>query len=353
MSALAIADDATGALETGAQLASPGAAAQVWFGEGLPRADHAGPLVVDTETRHLPAQEAYRCIRMLPAGGVKRIFKKTDSTLRGNIAAEFRALLELFPGRPLVYAPAYPALGRTVQGGELLVDGRPLAETEFARDPLNPVQGGSIPALLRDCGALVVCAARPEDLARSLAHTAVIVCDGSSDADLAATAAVLRGCGRPCLAAGTAAFAGHWFGSPAPVRPVTAVSRCLVVNGSLHPASRRQVTSAQAGGWPILTTPDERLGDPLEVARWLARCVRDTLNEGDFDGLMVFGGDTLYAILRALGIQLVGALGELLPGIPLARARWGEERLTLITKAGGFGPPDQLRLIRAALEKQA
>ncbi|MBI4874239.1 MAG: hypothetical protein HY822_06375 [Acidobacteria bacterium] len=355
MPALAIADDATGALETGAQFARRGAATQVWFGEGWPERDRAAALVIDTETRHLPPREAYRRVRELPAGGFQRVYKKTDSTLRGNISAEFRALLEMFPGRPLVYAPAYPALGRTVERGELLVDGRPLAESAFAKDPLNPVREGSIPALLGDCGAPVVCVAGPEELAAALERAAVIVCDGSTDADLVAVAAVLDASERLCLAAGPAAFAGHWIGSPAPPRPVPppAVRHCLIVNGSLHPASRRQVEAAGESDWPILTTPHELLGDPLSVARRLALSVRDTLEEGGFDGVIVFGGDTLRAILSALDIRMVTAFGELLPGVPLSRARWREGRLALITKAGGFGSPDELRLIRRALERQA
>ena len=61
------------------------------------------------------------------------IYKKTDSTLRGNIAAELRALADLFPTWRIGYAPAYPALGRTVKNGVLYVDDVPVSETAVRR----------------------------------------------------------------------------------------------------------------------------------------------------------------------------------------------------------------------------
>jgi D-threonate/D-erythronate kinase len=355
MTILSLADDATGALEVGAQFASGGTAARVWFGDepaGVPAGPPGAALVIDTETRHLSPRAAHDRVFRVAGGGADFIFKKTDSTLRGNIAAEFRALLELFPERPLVYAPAYPALGRTVAGGELFVDGLPLRETAFARDPLNPVRDGFIPALLAECGARVEIVADPARIG-SLEAGVLYVCDGSKDADLAAAASALHRSGQPCVAAGPGAFAGHWIRPLAafslPQRPVA--GRCLIVNGSLHPVSRRQTEIASDGGWPILNTPEDRRNDPLAIAQKLALSVRAALARDPFDGLVVFGGDTLYAILKALEIDIVEACGELLPGVPLSRARWRNRDLALITKAGGFGQPDVLASIRRSLER--
>jgi len=47
--------------------------------------------------------------------GIRFLYLKTDSTLRGNIGSEISAVLAAFPGSPLVYAPAYPRMGRTVR----------------------------------------------------------------------------------------------------------------------------------------------------------------------------------------------------------------------------------------------
>ena len=95
---LILADDFTGALDTGVQFAACGIPTRVVVGEQVDlAASDAAVLVVDTETRHLPAAEAYAVIAKLTrdamSAGVFSIYKKTDSALRGNIGAELSALL--------------------------------------------------------------------------------------------------------------------------------------------------------------------------------------------------------------------------------------------------------------------
>jgi D-threonate/D-erythronate kinase len=374
MRILALADDATGALEVGAQFARETGPVPVWFGVEPPDLEmFAGSqcLVIDTETRHLTPQEASARVRRFARPDFAAVYKKTDSTLRGNIAAEFRALLEAWPERPLVYVPAYPDLGRTVVSGELLVDGRPLVESAFARDPLNPATDGRIAVLLQDCGVPVTLVPQPAQLAAALASGGILVCDGSRNEDLRAVADVLRASPVQALAAGPGAFALHWVRALAPrvssesARPC--VGRCLVVNGSRHPSSREQVRWALdqgwqvivwrgmdtplegSGHWTVITTDIQPLDDPAVVARALGRSVRQALEAAAFDTLVVFGGDTTHAILAALKIEVVMACEELLPGVPLSRA--GD--VTMITKAGGFGRADLLGAIRGLLERNS
>ena len=119
MQVLAIADDTTGALEVGAQFAADGVQS---FVTARPRlAGGSTALVVDTQSRHIkPGRAADRVVRIATAAvsaGIRHVFKKTDSTLRGNISAEFQALLGVFPESVLVYVPAYPRMGRVVTGG--------------------------------------------------------------------------------------------------------------------------------------------------------------------------------------------------------------------------------------------
>jgi uncharacterized protein YgbK (DUF1537 family) len=360
----ALADDATGALEVGARFACVSGPAPVWLGADPPDPAtfaEAECLVVDTETRHLTPREAGARVRRFALPGAAWVYKKTDSTLRGNIAAEFRALMEAWPGRPLVYVPAYPDLGRTVVDGELLVDGRPLSQTAFARDPLNPSAVGNIKELLGP----VTLVRQPAQLAEALTGGGILVCDGSRNEDLAAVAEVLRASPVNALAAGPGAFAGHWVRALLPnevsVSARPRVERCLVVNGSRHPASREQVRWAAEQGWQVvvwrgrgtalaglepwtvITTADETLDAPPAVAHELARA----MSQADFDALLVFGGDTLHAICAALKIEVVMACEELLPGVPLARAGG----ITLITKAGGFGEADLAGAIRQIVER--
>ena len=93
---LIVADDFTGALDTAAALAREGIATGVVTLDGLPggrlsQADiqRETVLVVDTESRHLPAEKAYEIYHTLcsSAQEIPHVYIKTDSVLRGNLSA--------------------------------------------------------------------------------------------------------------------------------------------------------------------------------------------------------------------------------------------------------------------------
>ena len=109
---LIIADDFTGALDTGVQFAGHGIRTRVVVDPDVDfSAYEAEVLVVDTETRHLPAAEAYQVVSRLTgraqAAGVRYIYKKTDSALRGNVGSELAAVLEASQARQLPFLPAF------------------------------------------------------------------------------------------------------------------------------------------------------------------------------------------------------------------------------------------------------
>ena len=126
---LILADDFTGALDTGVQFAACGIPTRVVVGEQVDfAASDAAVLVVDTETRHLPAAEAYAVIAKLTrdamSAGVFSIYKKTDSALRGNIGAELSALLKTSGERQLPLLPCDP--GRSTLYQRRACDREPL-----------------------------------------------------------------------------------------------------------------------------------------------------------------------------------------------------------------------------------
>jgi uncharacterized protein YgbK (DUF1537 family) len=248
------------------------------------------------------------------------IYKKTDSTLRGNIAPEFRALLDAFPGRSILYSPAYPALNRTVRGGLLYLSGTPAHLTEFARDPIDPIRTNDLKRLLVDVPAEIV--------------------DGETDADVTAAAQALLEHADSRIAAGPAALAGALAAQvrlprqPAP--PPPRLSSCLVINGSLHPASSAQVAYAREHRcldqrWRVFE--EDPGGAGLERAQRLGELVRHYLDATPAEALMVFGGDSALGIHLAMGSPPLTPYRELLPGVPLSHCG----NLYWITKAGGFG----------------
>ncbi|MBI3470780.1 MAG: hypothetical protein HY013_05435 [Candidatus Solibacter usitatus] len=309
MELLALADDLTGALEVGALWAAR-VTTELRLDPDVPA------LVIDTETRHLPAVEAALRVNELARearqAGVARLFKKTDSTLRGNIGAELEAILSAWPGLPLIYAPAYPVMGRTVRSGVLYVNGVPVSETSFSADALNPVSGSFIPGVLTpQCGRPVL-SITPAAL-RNAAPGSIHVCDGETEDDLEAVAR-----GGFVLNAGPSGLAQHLFSRPP--APLPRVPCAAILNGSRHPVSIEQARLAQGCGWPVLG----RDGGP---------------DAQGFPALVVFGGDTAFAFLDRLGVRSLWPLGEVLPGVPISRFEHDGRRRYLITKAGASARP--------------
>jgi uncharacterized protein YgbK (DUF1537 family) len=62
--------------------------------------------------------------------------------------------------------------------------------------------------------------------------------------------------------------------------------------------------------------------------------------------LAVFGGDTLLGIAEVLGIDYIEPGEEILPGIALSRAEGRKGSIPIVTKAGAFGPPGLIGVIR-------
>ena len=338
---LILADDFTGALDTGVQFAACGIPTRVVVGEQVDfAANDAAVLVVDTETRHLPAAEAYAVIAKLTreamSAGVFSIYKKTDSALRGNIGAELSALLKTSGGRQLPFLPAFPQLDRVT-----------------------------------------------------------LVFDAGSLDDLASTGRALFQNGKPRLMAGCAGFAALLpdLMKMTERRTVTMPKldpRLLVVCGSVNSITLRQLDVAEQNGFSRLRlTPRQKL-DPgywesengkealqgiNEMLAANPRCIIETNDEGgnqptadyaaarglDLEGLRVgiassighmlgklftspalgtlplTGGDTLLQCMNCVGIKELEPVCEVEKGVVLARFTYCGCTRYVITKSGGFG----------------
>src|SRR5918994_2700989 len=147
-----IADDLTGAGDAGVQLVHAGYRTAVFFRESGVLADDLDAVAFDTDSRAMPAGFAAK--RVLEAARAAReariVYKKLDSTLRGNVAAELAAALGGSGRKHIVFAPAFPAAGRTTVGGTQRVHGVPVDETEMANDPHTPVTNAHVPSLLAE-----------------------------------------------------------------------------------------------------------------------------------------------------------------------------------------------------------
>ena len=408
---LILADDFTGALDTGVRLALAGVATRVaTLREGSPRMPRCDEpvLVIDTESRHaLPGEAARRvreCVCSALGEGTTFFYKKTDSTLRGNIGAELSALLSASGEDCLFFVPALPAAGRTTVWGVALVNGIPLNETVFAHDPLDPVTDSVVSAIIgRQSDVAVENVPRGSDLPRRESPgKRILVFDAETDADLEDIGRRIKSAAVPRATAGCSGFASvlpRLLDLPhLPVPTVHLVSPMFVVCGSLHEASRAQVLHAEENGLPAFVLDPGFLpaGGDLETARRdLARRIVDALTStgaailktppsvedrtvrrgsGELSGgtvsraiggvvlevlsrvrpstLVVFGGDTAFGVVEALGIASFQPVREISQGVVVSRAQQDGRDLHLVTKAGGFGAPDILMRVRETLGKE-
>jgi len=151
-----IADDLTGAADTGVQFAASGEPVYLMPAATLslkrPWMATASGISVYTASRDLSppaAAERVRLVAQTLLGPHPRwIYKKIDSCLRGNLGAEVDALLDVLGFEAALVAPALPAQGRTTIGGIHRVYGTPLAQTQFANDPLTPLTCSSVAEIL-------------------------------------------------------------------------------------------------------------------------------------------------------------------------------------------------------------
>ncbi|GEM_PF-4996 len=340
---IVIADDFTGACDTALQFVKSGLRAGVWKSLPEPSGD-AGDisvLVIDAETRVEPAQTAAERIadlcRQARRAGPRLIYKKIDSTLRGNVGPELWAALAAL-GSPLcLFAPAFPAEGRITVGGYHLVGGIPLSRSEVGHDPASPVHRSFLPDLLSDLGpsalglvSFETVASGVEAVARAIDRLqsegrSVLVFDAASDDDLRviADAAAQRiddpmRLTPPPLLCGSAGLAGHLpeaFGlrGAAPIpQPKPGAGPALVVAGSPASATRAQIAHLcdrlrahlHAEPFKALQKGDEAFAEKVAAALL-------PHFGGDGDAVVLTVDAVPGAVSRAGGEAVLSALGRI------------------------------------------
>lgn len=151
-----IADDLTGANDTAVQFAKRNISAcvQIEFNENYAKKKASDVIVVDTDSRSASAEGAYKKVKtvseIFKKNGAEQIYKKVDSTLRGNLGAEILAADDVFCPQLVVIAPAFPSNRRTTVGGYHFLDGVPIELTEIAHAPKTPVNESQIIKLLKE-----------------------------------------------------------------------------------------------------------------------------------------------------------------------------------------------------------
>ncbi|OXI28983.1 serine kinase [Burkholderia sp. AU16741] len=351
-------------------------------------------LSIDVDSRRAPKDVAARrtvdAVASLSGTGT-RVYKKMDSTLRGNFAAEVAALASRV-GMAIV-CPAYPASGRTTMDGRQWVRGVPVEASEYWRNEHITGEADLVALLSAEdlrvaCAAIATVHGNTDALAAHLRNlqsdrVQAVVCDAESDGDLQCIArasaalgdvfwvgsaglapAVIEALDLPRRTSGTA------IGHPPPQRPV------LTVVGSMSSISHAQLDCLKSNAGPNLvalevavSALDDSQGDVTTVVSDALRRGRHVVvslsqaQRGDVDDGLLFctrlaallapavrhagaifatGGETARALLTAAGASALRVVDEIEDGMPLLECRLHDSALPVVTKAGGFGRPESI-----------
>ncbi|MBV9998987.1 MAG: four-carbon acid sugar kinase family protein [Verrucomicrobia bacterium] len=289
-----VADDLTGAADCGAVYTEAGLDTVVVFGEVLRAWDCAADVTaVDADTRRAPPELAAtvteRIVRELCSGSPAPIlYKKIDSTLRGNFAVEIAAARRAYgdsrgsakagpatisPAPFTIVAPAFPATGRTTRDGRMFVQGVPMEEGDvWRKEKLSGI--ADVSAILRARTGLRVETVPLEVVRAGVQSTAdiltgyaasgveAVVCDADLDDDLSAVAQAAARLNPLPVFAGSAGLARHLPAALGLIRKHPADCRMRPGFVSVDAAASRSEAPARTRG-PLLFV----IGSVSEVAR--------------------------------------------------------------------------------------
>jgi D-threonate/D-erythronate kinase len=348
-----IADDLSGAAELAGAALRHGLSAEVQT--TFDPAAETDLICVDTDTRSLSSDEAARLVaevaRAVAASRPEWIFKKCDSVLRGRVLPEARAVASMTGQSRIMILPANPTRGRIIREGKYFIDGQPLNQSAFSRDPEYPRASSSIVELL----------------AGNLAG--VETPDAVTFADIARHAAALTS---ETLAVGASDFFAALLATRCPVQiPLTpatarvfATGATLIACGSAASWSRRQGEAA-AIGVPAFDLPHDveavvgvlrstgtaliGIGDgpatrglfPRELVKALARTVVSTLKRTPVARLLCEGGATTAAVVREMGWPRLRAVEISAQGLGVLQSLNGNCPVLYI-KPGSYPWPAEL-----------
>ncbi len=316
-------------------------------------------LVLATDMRSLsPSQAAKKSALLtgqLLALNPEMIFKKVDSVFRGNIGPELQAQMAAEKKSQALLITANPSLNRTVIDGVCYVNGTPLSESGFAESRSLEVETSNVTEILENQGVSRANSISPQ---QAIEGVGIFVGDAEHAEDLAAWAGKVN---TQIVTAGAADFfdailAGRQVAGSSE-RSTTSIqesSKALYICGSKFPSSRRAVAAAKDLGYCVIDMPDEiYFGESLssatidgwaqtvtnafsshqqvilavtqkpngagidggEIARIIGTLTRRILEDNSVDELMIEGGATAQAVIRALDIDVLYPAQSLAPGV--------------------------------------
>ena len=154
-----IADDLTGATDTGVQFSTKNYKTDVIiYSKNIKDINttdiNSDILVLDSETREVKKATAQKRIKkLLDTINLNKddiLYKKVDSTLRGNIGIELDEIMNKFDYNLCIFSPSFIDNKRITKNGNLIVEDKYLGETEYYEGTLKPQNASYIPNIIKE-----------------------------------------------------------------------------------------------------------------------------------------------------------------------------------------------------------
>ena len=201
-----LADDFTGANDTGVQFSKKGLSVRVISDCSVTSTD-SDILVINTETRVMDKDVAKSTIKItteqLLSQNYNKIYKKIDSTYRGNIGIEIETLANSCNRTICVMAPALPSQNRVLIDGISFVNGIQLHLSSFSKDPIHPITNSSVSEIIQEQTSMKIQSVSIKDICTGAFQESftnalntnldplIFLCDSTQESDLIAIAEII------------------------------------------------------------------------------------------------------------------------------------------------------------------
>lgn len=307
---LLVADDLTGGADAGAQFAKRGLStllisllddAKIDFSKHT----HQDVLIINTDSRGLSCENASLRVSNLLRNYDEKLFaiiyKKIDSTLRGNVGYEIDAILKETRATLCFMAPSYPEQNRTLVGGIMIVGEKPLALTEVARKTVFPVQESHVYKIIQNQSRnnvgwidLTHVASTSEGLQKAVDHeqrkgNRIIIFDAVSRQDLKNVADVGFTMERKPLFVGSAGLAEEVAKKLSPPKErvfqtIKSFKHILIISGTASSITYQQLKQLEARNVPSFQlNRSSIMGEDRkaqEEKKELSKKIANTLSQG-------------------------------------------------------------------------
>jgi len=363
-----VADDLTGACDAGVQFVNRGLRCDLLLEPEYSLASQLPDVVAcTTDSRGDSEEEAANRVAIVAskfgALSPQYVFKKIDSTFRGNVASEIQACMDSFECSCVLIAPAFPAMQRTVERGVLRWNDCSGASKLDIHSALCKSFGNVANIQTGVAGEAELADEMRQAVA---AGTLVLLADGASQEDLRKV--VVAGARLPGrmlwvgsgglamelakhLRPGQVALHGKLAHGNGPVifcigsdHPVTAAQEEFL----LRQADAETVNVSRAS----VDSARRALRQRRDIVLRIRRGVTTELEFRDFflaleglpmAGMLMSGGDTGAMVCRALRVNAIHLESEIVIGLPWGVAVGGVAHgMRVATKSGGFGAEDAL-----------